>query len=356
MHHPNGHPIYSQNISHQQLQSHQTTRPFQQQQLGPRFQTPQHLSSSSYHQLPRPHCNRLITPYQSSINHRSFYQPDNFDQISKPSYPPPIQNFKTSPNPQYPPQHGPLGPGFSPPIPSYRAPEPHIQNLNQPFIENYNYFPPPIQTYNQSPNQNINNPPIPNYNQPPPIQNYDQSPTPPYQSAKQNSLFQSSNPGHSPSQNASYQLQNPKSLNQSYQLPIDQFYKQQPPPFNLPRPEFNQRPPFKPQGQQKFPFSNQIPRYQQQQPNYNRFQFHSKQQYQNNNLTGPPPSFNNPSKKDKLQIACELGDCDFVGHPGAVKEHQNLHHRLGLHKKVLYSNNSDAVKNWIEERKKYVII
>lgn len=352
MHHPNGHhshQTYSQNVPYQQLQSHQTSIPFQPQQFGPRFQSPpQHFTPpSSFCQSPRPHHDQPRHQYQSPVN-------------SRPTYPLPVQNFNTLANSQYPPSHGP--PGFSPPsIPSYKTSEPPIQNYNQPPIQNYNRFP-PIQTYNQPPVQSYNNnPPIPNYNQPPSIQNYNQPATPPHQ--PMNSSYQFPSPGYGPPPNTPYQPQSSELSNLPYQLPIDQCYQQQPHlTYDLPKHEFNQRPPFRPPGHQRFPFKSQMPKYQQPQHGKNKFQFHPKQQYQNFYPKGPPPSFDNQSnidnsqKKDKLQIACELGDCDFVGHPGAVKEHKSMHHRLGLHKKVLYSNNSDAVKNWIEERKKYVII
>lgn len=341
---PNVQTSFPHNESYQQSQSHQTPRSFQQQQFGPRFQTPQQFTPP-----------------------RSFYQPSH--DHSRMPYPGPIQtqplyqsaqNYETPPNPQY--SQSPVNIGFNQPsIPTYRTPHP-IQNYNQhPPIQNYNQTPPiqnynqppPIQNYNQPPpNQNYNQPPlIQNYNQPPPIQNY----TPPFQSVNQNchqpvsSPYQCPNQGYSTS-NTPYQpqVQSPELLKQPY--------VQQQCPFNSPRQAFNQRLPFRPPGQQRFPFINQNPRFQQSQHSNNRFQFQPRQKQ--NYHPRASSNFNNQSNdnnihsKDKLQIACQLGDCDFIGPPNAIKEHQNLHHKLGLHKKVLYSNNSDAVKNWIEERKK----
>ncbi|XP_026822903.1 putative uncharacterized protein DDB_G0274405 [Rhopalosiphum maidis] len=357
MYRPNGQSTYSPNGPNQQSQSYHSPRSFQQQQFGPRFQSPpqQFTPPGSFYQPSRQHHDRSIPAYQvpNTALPPPFYQPanSNFDQTTKPLYQHPGQNHLPI---QHPPQSA--GPCFNQlSVPPFRTPGPTyippIQNFNQP---------PPIQNYN-------NCPPIQNYNQPPPIQNFNHSITPPpFQPIHLNcnqpvgSSYQSPSPGINTTSNNSYQpqVQNPELLKQPYNLPTDQCYPQQQSSFNLPRHEFNQRPSFRPSGQQRFPFNKQNPRFQQSQHG-NRFQFQPRQQYQNYRpRLGPPPSFNNQSKgnfvpkKDKNQVACELGDCDFVGHASAVREHQNMHHRLGLHKKVLYSNNSDAVKNWIEERKK----
>lgn len=369
MYRPNCQSTYSPNGPNQQSQSYHTPRPFQQQQFGPRFQSPsqQFTPPGSYYQPSRQHHDHSIPAYQvpNTALPPPFYQPanPNFDQTTKPLYQPPVQNQLPIQHTEIPPNHSKYPPPSAGPcfnqlsVPPYRTPGqtyiPPIQNFSQP---------PPIQNYN-------NCPPIQNYNQPPSIQNFNHSNTPPpFQSMNLNcnqhqpvgSSYQSPNHGISATPNNSYQpqVQNSESLKQPYKLPVDQCYQQQQSSFNLPRHEFNQRPPFRPPGQQRFPFNKQNPRYQQSQHG-NRFQFQPRQQFQNYRPRGgPPPSFNNQSKenfvpkKDKNQVACELGDCDFVGHASAVKEHQNMHHRLGLHKKVLYSNNSDAVKNWIEERKK----
>lgn len=330
---PNGQPPYSPNGPYQQPQSYQIQRPFQQQQFGPRFQSPsqQFTPPGPFYQPPPQHHDHSIPPYQVPVT-----------TLPPPFYQPSVQNqhIETPPNSKYPP---PASPGFNQQsVPSYRTP-------GQTYV-------PPVQNYSQPP-------PVQNYNQPPPIQNFHQT-IKPFQSVNQScnqpiaSPYQSPRPGFSPTPKTSYQpqVQSPESLKQSYNE--DQCYQQQQSSFNSPRHDFNIRPSFRPLGQQRFPFNNQRPRYQQSQHG-NRFQFQPRQQYQNYRPRGGPPlTFNNQnkgnflSKKDQNQIACELGDCDFVGHASAVKEHQNLHHRLGLHKKVLYSNNSDAIKNWIEERKK----
>ncbi|XP_025193010.1 nuclear fragile X mental retardation-interacting protein 1 [Melanaphis sacchari] len=346
MYRPNGLSNYSPNGPNQQSQSY-TPRSFQQQQFGPRFQSPpqQFTPPGSFYQPPRQHHDPSIPAYQvpNTALPPPFYQTPVQNQL-------PIQHIEIPPNSNYPPPSA--GPCFNQQsVPPYRTPGqvfiPPIQNFSQP---------PPIQNYN-------NCPPIQNYNQPPPIQNFNNpNIPPPFQSINLNcnqpvgSSYQSPSPGINATPNNSFrpQVQNPE----PYKLPADQCYQQQQSPFNLPRHEFNQRPSFRPPGQQRFPFNKQNPRYQQSQHD-NRFQFKPRQQYQNYRPRGGPPlSFNNQSKSnfvpknDKNQVACELGDCDFVGHASAVKEHQNMHHRLGLHKKVLYSNNSDAIKNWIEERKK----
>lgn len=361
MYNPNDQSTYPQNGPYQQPN---LSRPFQQQQFGPRFQTPspQFTPPRPFYQPPQQHHDHSRLPYQMPVQPQPFYQSNNpnLNQTPKSYQSSPVQNFETAPNPQYPPP--PTGPGFNQlSVSPYRIQE-------QTPIQKFNH--PPIQNYNQSPIQNYNDHiPIHNLNQPPSIQNYNPPVTPPFQSVTQNghqpmtSPYQSPNPGYGPTLNIPFQpqVQSPDSLKQPYQLPVEQCYQQQQ-SFNVPRHGFNQRPPFRSPGHQRFPFNHQKSRYQQpQQGNItNRFQFHPKQQYQNYRPRGPPPSFNNHfnmngsnvTKKDKPQIACEMGDCDFVGHAGAIREHQNLHHRLGLHKKVLYSNNSDAVKNWIEERKK----
>lgn len=365
MYNPNGLPTYPQNGPYQQPNS---SRPFhqqqQQQQFGPRFQTPspQFTPPRSFYQPPQQHHDHSRSPYQVPVQPQRFYQSNspNLNQTPKPPYQSPVQNFENVPNPQYPPP--PAGSNFNQlSISPYRIPE-------QTPIQNYNHL---IQNYNQSPIQNYNDhPPIHDLSQPPPIKNYNPPVTPPFQPASQNchqpmtSPYQSPNPGYGLTPNIPFQppAQSPDSLKQPYHLPVDQCYQQHQ-SFNPPRHGFNHRPPFRSPGHQRFPLNHQQSRYQQPQHGNNtnnRFQFHPRQQYQNYRPRGPPPSFNNQpnmngsnlSKKDKPQIACEMGDCDFVGHAGAIREHQNLHHRLGLHKKVLYSNNSDAVKNWIEERKK----
>jgi len=366
MYRPNGQTSFTPNGLYQQSQSYQTPRPFQQQQFGPRFKSPsqQFTPPGSFYQPSQQYHDHSIPPtYQvpDTAIPPPFYQHanPNFEQATKLSYQPPLQNqlpiqhVETPPNPKYPPPSA--GHCFNQPsLPPYRMPG----QIYVPPNQNYRQ-PPPVQNYN-------NCPPMQNYNHPPPIQNFNHSITPPFQPVNQNtnqpmgSSYQSPSPGFSPTPNNIYQPQilNPESLKQSYNLQTDQSYQQQQSSLNLPRHEFNQRPSFRPSGQQRFPFNKQNPRYQQPQHS-NRFQFQPRQQYQNYRpRVGLPPSLNNQikgndvSKKDKNQIACELGDCDFVGHASAVKEHQNLHHRLGLHKKVLYSNNSDAIKNWIEERKK----
>ncbi|XP_001946648.1 nuclear fragile X mental retardation-interacting protein 1 [Acyrthosiphon pisum] len=351
MYRPNGQTNFTPNGPYQQSQSYQTPRPFQQgQQFGPRFQSPpqQFTPPSSFYQTSQQHHDHSMSAYQvpDTAIPPPFYQPPPQNQL-------PIQHIETPPNPKYPPPSA--GPCFNQlSVSPYRTPGQIYVPLNQ----NYSQ-PPPVQNYN-------NCPPIQNFNHPPPIQNFNHPITPPFQSVNQScnqpmgSPYQSPSPGFSATPNNIYQPQvlSPESLKRPYKLPADQCYQQQQSSFNLPRHEFNQRPSFRPSGQQRFPFNKQNPRYQQSQHG-NRFQFQPKQQYQNYRPRGgPPPGFNNQSKenfipkKDKNQVACELGDCDFVGHASAVKEHQNLHHRLGLHKKVLYSNNSDAVQNWIEERKK----
>lgn len=355
MYNPNGQSAYPQNGLYQQPNP---SRPFPQQQFGPRFQTPsqQFTPPRSFYQPPQQHHDHPRLPYQVPVQSQPFYQSNNSNLNQTP-----VHNFEPAPNPHLPPPSA--GSGFNQlSISPYRIPE-------QTPIQSYNHA--PIQNYNQSPIQNFNDhPPIHNLNQPPPIQNYNPPVTPPFQSATQNchqpmtSPYQSPNPGYGPTPNIPFQprAQSPDSLKQPYQSPVDQCYQQQN-SFNLPRHGINQRPPFRSPGQQRFPFNHQSSRYQQPQHSNNtnnRFQFHPRQQYQNYRPRGPPPSFNNQAymngsnlyKKDKPQIACEMGDCDFVGHAGAIREHQNLHHRLGLHKKVLYSNNSDAINKWIEERKK----
>lgn len=374
MNRPNGPATFPQNSPYQQ--PHQMPRPFQQQQFGPRFQSPQPMTSpGSFYQPPQQHHDLSRPPYQNPGQHQPFFQPPNhpnFDPTSKPPFQTPIQHFGTPPpNQQYPPP--PIGPGFNQP---FRTPgstyEPSIQNFNQPPpiqnfnqpppIQNYNQ-PPPIQNFSQSPVQSFNNhPPIQNFNQPPPIQNYNSPVTPPFNPGHQNnhrpmnSPYQSPSQGYGPTTNTSHQPQvhSPDLLKQPNKLPVDQCYQQQPPSFISPRQDFNQRQRFRPPGQHRFSFMNQQPRFQSPQHGNNRFNFHPRQQYHNHN----PLSTNKESmgkhvpKKDKLQIACDIDDCDFVGHASAVKEHQNMHHRLGLHKKVLYSNNSDAINKWIQERKK----
>ncbi|XP_022166502.1 nuclear fragile X mental retardation-interacting protein 1-like [Myzus persicae] len=354
MYRPNNQTTFTPNGAYQQSQSYQTPRPFQQQQFGPRFQSPsqQFTPPGSFYQPSRQHHNHSIHAYQvpDTAIPPPFYQPvnPNFEQ-TKPSYQPSLQNkhIETSPNPKYPPPSA--SPCFNQlSVPPYRT----SGQIYVPPNQNYRQ-PPPIQNYN-------NCPPIQNYNHPPPIQNFNHPVAPPFQLANQScnqpmsSPYHSPSPGFSPTQNNIYQPQalSPESLKQPYKLTADQCYPQQQSSYNLPIHEFNQRPSFRPLGQQRFPFNKQNPRYQQSQ-NGNRFQFQPRQQYQNyRTREGSPSKGNFVSKKDKNQVACELGDCDFVGHAKAVKEHQNLHHRLGLHKKVLYSNNSDAVQKWIEERKK----
>lgn len=390
MYRPNGQSTYPPNGPYQQLPSHQTPRSYQQQQFGPRFQTPPQQFTPPRTFYPPPQLNQdhprppyqnpvppqlnqdhPRPPYQGPVPPQPFYQPTNpnFDQTLKspmqsldtlpnPSYQPPIQNFNTPPNTRYPPP----SPGSrcsQPPIPPYKPPgqtfELTIPNLSQP---------PPIHNYNQSVQNYNNHVPVQNYNQPPPVQNYNQSITPPYQPVNQNchqsmgSPYHSPSPGYGSTLNSPYQphVNSSESLKQPYQLSADQCYKPPQPSFNLPRNEFNQRLPFRPQifESQRFAFNNQNTRYQQPHHINNRLQFHPRQQFQNYRPRGPSVGFNQSMGNNafKTQIACEMGDCDFVGHASAVKEHQNLHHRLGLHKKVLYSNNSDAIKNWIEERKK----
>lgn len=347
MYHQNGQPIYPPNGSYQQQSSHMP-RPFQQQQFGPRFETPQQFTQpGTYYQSPQ----QQRAPYQGPVvQPQQFYPPAVQNQIA-------VQNVETLPNSQY--SSLSTGPGFNQmPIPPYRPPvtmyKPN-QNYTQPLL-------PPVQIVNQPPVQNFNNcPSIQNYNQPSPIQNYNQPVIPPCQPVSPNiNPYQSSSPRYGLTSNTSYQpqVQCPEPIKQqSYQSPAGQCYQQQQSLFNVQRHGFNPRPQFSPPEQQRFHYKNQNPRYQQSQRGNNRFPFNPRQQYQNNRPRGPLLSFNdhptgsnNVHKRD--QIACKMGDCDFVGHAGAVKEHQNLHHRLGLHKKVLYSNNSDAVKNWIEERKK----
>lgn len=355
MYRPNFEPTYPPNRPY--LQSSPIQRPFQQQQFGPRFQTPQQFTPpGTYYPSPQQHHDRQRPPYQGPVQPQPFYQqPVVQNQI-------PIQNFETPPSSQYPPQS--VGPSFNQmSIPPYRTPVP-IYKPNQNYTR-----PAPAQNFNQPPVQNYNNcPTIQNYNQPLPVQNYNQPVKSPCQPVDPNiSPYQSSSPGYGVTPNIPYQpqVQNPEAIKQSYQSPAEQCYQHQQPLFNVHRQRFHPRPRFGPFPKlQRFPFNNQNPRYQQPQHGMNRFQLNPRQQYQNHRPRGPhlpppppPPSLNklprgNNNVHQKYQVVCKMGDCEFIGHAGAVKEHQNLHHRLGLHKKVLYSNNSDAVKNWIEERKK----
>lgn len=411
MYRPISQQPFPQNVSYQQ--SHQTHRPdisrppFLQQQFSPRFKTPPQRfpPSGSFYQSPQEYHDHPGSPNRGPVQPQGFYQPSNLNinQVPKPPFQPPVQNFNTTPKP---PHQLPPIPNFKTPPPpvdpsfnqslvtSFRTPghsyKPFIQNFNQPPvaqnygqppIQNFNHHPPPIQNFNQPPPppppiqnynqplvQNFNNPPpMQNFNQPPPVQNYNQSVNPAYKTLNQSehqpvcSPHQSPNPAYGPSPNVPYcqpQVHGAEPLKPPHNLSIDQCYQQQQITFNIPRHEFQQRLPFRPPGPHRFPFNNQQPRYQQLQHGNIRFQFHPRLQYQNYRSRGPPPNINNQFKcnnvlqKDKSQVACDLDDCDFVGHASAVKEHQNMHHRLGLHKKVLYSNNSDAIKNWIQERKK----
>jgi len=346
MYRPNCQPTYP--LSGPYLQSNQITSPFQQQQFNPRFHTP--LPSTppgSYYPSPQQHHDYQRPPFQGGpVQPRPFYQPAVQSQL-------PNQNFGT-PNTQYPPPC--VRPGFNQMSIPYRTASP-IYKSNQNYIQPPP--PPPPLRFNQNPVQNYNNcPQVQNYNQPPPVQNYKQSILPSQSVCPNINPFQTTSSGYGQTLNIPYQpqVQSHESMKQPYNLPTDKCYQQQQSLFNVHRHEFNPRPQFNPPEQQRFPFINQNPRYQQPQHGNNRVQFNSRQQYRNHRPTGPsnfcnqPNDNNNVHKKDK--ISCKMDNCDFVGYAAAIKEHQNLHHRSGLHKKVLYSNNSDAIKNWIEERKK----
>ncbi|XP_050537035.1 FMR1-interacting protein NUFIP1 [Daktulosphaira vitifoliae] len=380
------------------------------QQFGSRFQLPQQQYSNSHsnyqpsNQQSSPHCpNFSMSPPPP----QPYYQSSGFDQVQSctnfenlpPSLPyQPMQspnfNQPLSPRPNFSQVHPPgsnfnqvssHGTSFSQvtqTIPNFNQFKP---NFNEPPLlrPNFNQIPPPKPVFNQGsssrstfnqdsvPSPVFNKGPIlgPNFNHapPPPIgsfnlplsQSYETSCNQYYQPPNQVSSQQFFNKSLNFGYNTSNKFNPPHGQScpqfqsrcepSNHQYPYQQNSTQYLPRQELSQPKANFRAPGKYRCLTKNKFSSS-------QQDFLRNKFHPKQQYQNCNMTGI--NFNNKEKsdgflkKDKVQIACNKGDCDFVGHASAVKEHQNLHHRFGLHKKVLYSNSSDAVKRWIEERKK----